>query len=57
MQTSYLQETWTFQLLIGKWKQQTVEHMKIKFKQMPFYNMHRNNADSNIQYRGANEKK
>ena len=46
-QTSYLQETWTFQILTGKWKQQMVEPMKIRFKQMPFSNLHRNNAYSN----------
>ena len=31
------------------WKQQTVEHMKISFKQMPFCNLYRNNAYSNIE--------
>ena len=34
----------TFQLLTAKWKQQTVDHMKIGFKQMPFCNLHRNNV-------------
>ena len=34
--------------LTGKWKQQTVEPMKIMFKQIPFCNLHRNKAYSNI---------